>query len=163
MDSLKTPSYENSQRIKRLVNEKTTYNFICAIKKEDWGTIFQSQDPQEAYTLLSNTLKKQYNMCFPKIKITGTYRNRLPWLTDGLCASIKMKNKLYKLSIKQSILSNVSYYKTYINKLNHILKIAEKVHFQHKFEYHKNDMNKIWTLIKNSVCKIKQINARVNF
>ena len=59
---------------------------------------FQSQDPQEAYTLFSNTLKKQYNMCFPKIKITGTYRNRLPWLTDGLRASIKMKNRLYKLS-----------------------------------------------------------------
>ena len=155
MDSIKTPSYENSQRIKRLVNDKTINNFIDAIKKEEWGTIFQSQDPQEAYTLFSNTLKKQYNMCFPIITITGTYRNRLPWLTDGLRASIKMKNRLYKLSIKKPNSSNISYYKTYRNKLNHILKIAEKVHFQQLFEYHKNDMNKTWTLIKNIVWKNK--------
>ena len=94
-------------------------------------------------------------MCFPKIKITETYRNRLPWLTDGLRASIKMKNKLYKLSIKKPILSNISYYKTYRNKLNHILKIAEKVHFQQLFEYHKNDMNKTWTMIKNIVWENK--------
>ena len=104
-------------------------------------------------------------MCFPKIKITGTYRNRLPWLTDGLRASIKMKNRLYKLSIKKPILSNISYYKTYRNKLNHILKIAEKVHFQNfqLFEYHKNDMNKTWTLINNIVWNNKQMNAVVNF
>ena len=94
-------------------------------------------------------------MCFPKIKITGTYRNRLPWFTDGLRASIKMKTRLYKLSIKKPILSNISYYKTYRNKLNHILKRAEKVHFQQLFEYHKNDMNKTWTLIKNIVWKNK--------
>ena len=103
MDSIKKkPSYENSQRIKRLVNDKTINNFIDTIKKEDWGTIFQSQDPQEAYTLFSNTLKKQYDMCFPKIKITGTYRNKRPYLTDGLRASIKMNNRLYKLSIKKT-------------------------------------------------------------
>ena len=43
MDSIKKkPSYENSQRIKRLVNDKTINNFIDTIKNEDWGTIFQS-------------------------------------------------------------------------------------------------------------------------
>ena len=35
MDSIKTPSYENSQIIKRLVNDKTINNFIDAIKKEE--------------------------------------------------------------------------------------------------------------------------------
>ena len=92
-------------------------------------------------------------MCFPKIKITGTYRNRLPWLTDGLRASIKMKNRLYKLSIKKPIPGYVSYYKTYRNKLYHIL--AEKVHFQQLFECNKNDMNKTWTLKQNIVWKNK--------
>ena len=154
MDSIKK-SYENSPRIKRLVNDKTINNFIDTIKTEDWGTIFQSQDSQESYTLFSNILKEQYNMCFPKIKITGTYRNRLPWLTDGLRASIKMKNRLYKLSIKKPIPGNVSYYKTYRNKLYHILKTAEKVHFQQLFECNQNDMNKTWTLKKNIVWKNK--------
>ena len=35
MDSIKTPSYENSQRIKRLVNDQTINNCIDAITKEE--------------------------------------------------------------------------------------------------------------------------------
>ena len=45
MDSIQQKSYENIQRTKRLINDKTISNFIETISKEDLGTIFQTQDP----------------------------------------------------------------------------------------------------------------------
>ena len=59
-----------------------------------------------AYTIFSDIIKKHYSICFPKITVNDTYRNRLPWLTDGLKQSIQQKNKLYKLSMKKQILIN---------------------------------------------------------
>ena len=151
MDSIKlTKLWKQPKNKKRLVNGKTINNFIDTIKKT-WEPIYHSQDPQEAYTIFSNTLKRQYNLCFPKIKITGTHRNRLPWLTDGLGALWKWRIDYASYLWKNPILSNASYYKTYRNKLNYILKIAEKVHFQKLFEYYENDMSKTWTLNKNIV------------
>ena len=44
MDSIQQKSYENIQRTKRLINDKTISSFIETISKEDLGTIFQTQD-----------------------------------------------------------------------------------------------------------------------
>ena len=94
-------------------------------------------------------------MCFPKITVNGTYRNRLPWLTDALRQSIRQKNKLYKLSIKKPVLTNKLTYRTYRNKLTHLLKRAEKIHYQQQFEDCKNNIFKTWSLIKCLIWKSK--------
>ena len=96
---------------------------------------------------------KQYNLCFPKIKITGTYRNRLPRLTDGLRASIKMKNRLYKLSMKKPILSNVLYYKTYRHKP--YSENSRRGSLPTIIWIPLTDMNKTLTMIKNIAWKNK--------
>ena len=92
---------------------------------------------------------------FSRITVNGTYRNRLPWLTDTLRQSIRQKNWLYKLSIKKPILANKLTYRTYRNKLTHLLKRAEKIHNQQQFEEFKNNIFKTWSLIKCLIWKSK--------
>ena len=76
-----------------------------------------------------DVFKSVYNECFPVIKVKKKYRNRLPWLTDGLKTSIKHKNKLYRISIKHPTAYNITLYKVYRNRLQILLKAEEKQHY----------------------------------
>ena len=68
------------------------------------------------------------------------YNNRKPGLTQGLKDSIKVKNKLYKKCLKVKTVANETIYKTYRNKLNHLLKIAEKQHYSELLINCQNDV-----------------------
>ena len=79
----------------------------------------------ECQSYFSNFLrvfKKIYEESFPLTRVKIRYRNRLPWLSNGLKASIKYKNKLYLISLKHPTLYNISKYKQYKNKLIFLLK-----------------------------------------
>ena len=94
-----------------------------------------------------------FNICtitsFP-IKSNKLKRNkpRKPWITMGLITTIKNNHKLFVKYIKQYSVENESKYKTYRNKLNHLIKTAtksysqkhEKIYLenaQRPFEYYK--------------------------
>ena len=99
--------------------------------------------------------KKIYEESFPLIRVKIRYRNRLPWLSDGLKASIKQKNKLYLLSLKHPTLYNKSKYKQYRYKLHSLLKTEEKHFYQSQIIQNKNNLRKVWTIIKEVINKKK--------
>ena len=92
-----------------------------------------------------------FNSVINRVKIR--YRNRLPWLSDGLKASIKHKNKLYLISLKHPTLYNISKYKQYKNKLISLLKIEEKHFYQSQIVQNKNNIRKVWTIVKEVINK----------
>ena len=87
--------------------------------------------------------------------LKNQYRNRLPWLTEGLKLSIKHKNKLYRTSSKHPTEYNVSIYKNYRNKLTSLLKIEEKNFYQNQITSNKNNLRKVWAIIKYVINKNK--------
>ena len=129
IDSVQSPEKTAKSREMRLINSLTSDKFIQNISLENWDPVYNNENPQNANTIFSKIVKKHYSICFPKITVNGTYRNRLTWLTDGLKHSIQHKNKLYKLSMKKSILINRLPYQTYRNKLTHLLKRAEAMYY----------------------------------
>ena len=88
-------------------------------------------------------------------KIKLNYRNRKLWLTHGLKKSIKTKNKLYVKSIKTPTLHNIKIYKEYRNKLNSLLRKAERLHYDQLFVKNKNNLKKSWAIIKQVINKRK--------
>ena len=90
------------------------------------------------------------------MKVKTQYRNRLPWLTEGLKLSIKHKNKLYCTSLKHPTEYNINtYYKNYRNKLTSLLKIEEKNFYQNQITSNKSNLRKVWAIIKNVINKNK--------
>ena len=83
------------------------------------------------------------------------YRNRLPWITEGLKLSIKHKNKLYCTSLKHSTEYNINTYKNYRNKLTSLLKIEENNFYQNQITNNKSNLRKVWAIIKNVINKNK--------
>ena len=83
------------------------------------------------------------------------YRNRLPWLTDGVKKSIKNKNKLYKRQLKYQTSIDRKIYTTYNNKLKTIIKRLEKEYYQDSLKKCENNLKKTWVIIKDVLNKSK--------
>merc|ERR1712208_262115 len=86
--------------------------FNNAISGTDWSFIANENNCQNAFTLFYDTIKDIYNRSFPLKKIKVKYKNRIPWLTEALKTSIKMKNKLYVKAKRHDTAFNKT---TYLN------------------------------------------------
>ena len=92
-----------------------------------------------------------FNKCFPVKPVKKRYRNRLPWLTNGLKISIKTKNNLYKRLLKYPSAYNQNKYSEYRNLLTSQMKKAEKDYYQTLIIENKSSMRKTWTIIKSVI------------
>ena len=102
------------------------------------------EDPQDAYTTFLRDFTAHYDTCFPIKVVKHGYRNRKPWLTDGLKKSIKNKNKLFRRCKKTKYTQHELEYKRYRNKLHGLLLKAEKDHYDKLLEDNKNNLKKSW-------------------
>ena len=68
---------------------------------------------------------------------------------------LKSKNKLYRNSLKLKIVKYENIYKSYRNKLNHILKCAEKKYHSDLLDSNKDNIKKTWQIMKNIINKNK--------
>ena len=100
-----------------------------------------------------NKMLSAYNKAFPISKINIQYKNRKPWLSEGLKKSIKVKNSLFVTQIKNGSIEDKNKYSQYRNKLNHLLRIAEKQHITTLLEKYKLNMKKTWTIMKDIINK----------
>ena len=97
------------------------------IQNTNWSALDSFTDCQSYFSNFLKLFKSMYDESFPIMRVRIKYRNRLPWLSDGLKSSIKLKNKLYIISLKHPTMFNVHKYKQYKNKLISILKFEEKI------------------------------------
>ena len=77
--------------------------------------------------------------------------------------TIKKKNKLYVISKKHPTARNEQVYKTYKNRLNKILKAAEKEYFSKQLEQNKSNMKRTWDIIKHVINRNKRKSAQEKF
>ena len=127
--------------------------YVSRIHNMDWSFLDSFGQCQSYFSNFLRVFKKIYEESFPLTRAKIRYRNRLPWLSDGLKASIKHKNKLYLISLKHPTLYNISKYKQYKNKLISLLKIEEKHFYQSQIVQNKNNLRKVWTIVKEVINK----------
>ena len=111
--------------------------------------------------------KKHYDTCFPYKPPASPYKSKLPWLTDGLKKSISMKNKLFTKQLKRHTLPNIVAYKTYRNRLNHIIRSTQRQYYQDQLEQNKTNLRKSWSIInsvinRNKKTRIKTESLNIN-
>ena len=153
----KTIPFQNKKTIikKRLYNDRNNQNFQCMLHDTDWSFLFDISNAQNAYSAFIHTFKKIHDICFPLKTLEIKVNNSKPWITSAILKSISTKNKLYSLNKKSPSPLRELNYKKYRNKLNHIIKLAEKHYYKDKFELYKNDLKKSWGLIKTIIGKQK--------
>ena len=149
--------------IRRNMSERNKISFRNAIANLDWDEMYHETDTQSAFSLFHSTFLKLYNVHFPKQKLKMKYNTRKMWLSQELKDAIKIKNKLYKCFIKVPIAYNETKYKSYRNKLTHLLVKTEKQHFTDLLAANQNNMKKTWQIMKNIVNRKKSERIQCKF
>lgn len=104
------------------------HRFVSKVANIDWSIVYNEYDVNNAYDVFCDNLSILYDECFPLVQKKNCKRKRHPWISNGILTSIKTKNKLLKISLKQPSDVNKSNYRSYRNKLNHVVRIAKKKH-----------------------------------
>ena len=139
-------TFPTSQQV---ITTKTLSKLKLSIDSYDWTDITQHLDTNSAMTAFSKKFKLVYNECIPTKVVSFKYDSKKPWLTNGLIKSIGRKNKLYYnyRHSKHNIEAKFEKYKTYRNKLHHLIRIAEKAYYASLIENNKQNLAKIWKII----------------
>ena len=123
--------------------------FSEEIKGINWDNVVYKHNAQEAYSAFHEIITEKCNLCFPIKKCKKLYHNKKPWLTSAFKQSIKTENKLYISRNKvDDTEKKVAFYKNYRNKLNHLLRSAERKYYHDLLIQHKSNMKKCWNVIK---------------
>ena len=139
--------------VKRLNNQRKRLSFSHTIQVIDWSNIYNMPDTQSAFTCFHETICKLHDKHFPKRRININHSHRKPWLTDGLRWANKTKNKLYRKNLKVKSCYNEMKYKTYRNKLRHILLKQDKNYYAELLQADRSNMKKTCSILKSLVNK----------
>ena len=150
-----TRDRDNKAFTRRFTDENLR-NFNKNVSNTNWSSLLD-EDPNMAYNNFIDEYSRIYNACFPLKAIKGKLLNNRssPWISPGLLKSINKKNRLYKKFIKSPSLSNERIYKTYKNKLNHLIRLAKRKYYDTKFESAKHDLRTTWKLLNEVINKRK--------
>ena len=155
----------HSRRDPIFVRDKNPINlsqFVEKLEGVEWSSLAGYNDPHTAYTSFLNKITKIYNDCFPVRKLIPKKRSiKKPWLTKALLKSIKRKNKLYKQFLHKPTQNNNLLYKSFKNKLNHILRSARRLYYEKKLEYAKANTHATWKIL-NDILNRKKSKPKVN-
>ena len=81
---------------KQIINSTTLNDLKNRLTSHDWNPVLSSHDPNQAFSLFLKDFQHHYSNAIPVKSYLTRYKQRKPWLTEGLLISIKRKNKLYK-------------------------------------------------------------------
>ena len=116
---------------------------------EEWTDVYNKDEVNAAYNCLNNKLQYYYDKNIPIGKVKNK-RNKpkSPWITKGLLKSIKTRNRLYKIHIRNPNDTNLNTYKKYRNKLTKLIRLSRKLHFSDKLKKANSNTHATWKIIK---------------
>ena len=87
-----TKDVNSDYKTVRIANESRINGFVENIQNTDWSVLNSHRDCQTYFEKFYALFKTIYDGSFPLTRVKMRYRNRLPWVTEGLKKSIKNKN-----------------------------------------------------------------------
>ena len=147
----------------RMYSQSNMMAFSETLRERDWNDVLSKDDPQVAYSMFFNDYVKIYDKSFPLKSFKQGYKTRKPWLTEGLKTSIEKKNKMFRRCKQSHDPELERNYKIHRNKLNSLLHIAEKEHYNTLIEANKNNLRKSWRILKEIINKKKSSSSSSRF
>jgi hypothetical protein len=147
--------------LKRDLSKKNIIKFNQIISNYDWTNVTNLTDTQQSYSKFHQIYSDTFNSCFPFKKPKTPYHERLPWLTDGIKKAIKTKHALYNKQLLRPNPTNVKKYKSYRNKLNTIIRNAERQYFESQLITNKSNLRKTWQIINMAINRKKTTKQKI--
>ena len=132
-------------------------SFMNDISNVDWNSSIDENNVNSSFDHILDKANEIMDKHVPLRKLTNKEfkRRYKPWITNGILKSIARKNKLYNkytrtknVLIKHNVFIE---YKILRNRLNELIRISKKTHYQRFFTEHNNNLKKVWQGIKEIV------------
>ena len=151
-------------RFLRKFTDQNTLHFTDLLMHTNWNHVIGNHDTNISYNIFLDTISSHYNRAFPRRKVTNKRKKTFkhPWTTNGILISSKMKNKLYKRSLKFPLPENIASYKKYKNILTNLTRASKSLYYKRSFFLAKNNIKETWNII-NSLLNRKSSKASPNF
>ena len=148
-----TLQMEETKFIKyRSFDDFSIKRFNLALSKSLVSLLEGVFDPKTAFTKFHMLIDELYNKYFPvRTKILSKKAQLKPWISQVLVNRIKIRDKLFKLSIKGRIDRNI--YTQFRNLLTKQIRDAKATYFNNQFDNCKNDIRKTWKIINSNTRK----------
>lgn len=152
-------------------NETALIEEVSAV---NWQLVFNyNPDPTNMFDIFYKKISEIIDKHAPMKKISKRELKikSKPWITPAIKKSISIKNNLYKKYLNTKSEYYHCKFKTYRNKINHLLKLSKRSYYNNYFLVNTNNPKKIWNGIKeivhfketssHKVFKIKENNKEI--
>ena len=157
-----------SEKIKIKKRDFSKFNKIEFLEDLTKKTKNQNMEPSKDIDSIYDTLHDHFlntiNTHAPlKLLSRKESKNLLkPWITGGILASIKKKDKFYHSYVKTQNKTWYGKYKLYRDKINKLIRKSKHNYYLNYFINFKNDSKKIWSGIKSIISNKKTSPSTIN-
>ena len=78
------------------------------------------------------------DLYLPRVRQSRKKAKDKEWITEGIKRSIKHRNSLYQIQIKNGTSENINKWKKYRNILNNVIKEAQRKYYKNLINQHNN-------------------------
>ena len=148
-----SPSLSFSLSLIRLFTSKNKINFKNSMKMTNWADIMGSDsgDVNVIYNKFLDTLNKNFDENFPKVKLSIRGSKDKNWMTSGLRTSCMHKNKLYKQWLTTKSPDDEIKYKIFKKAHANAIKARQKEYYYELFNNRSMKLKDIWKEV-NKLC-----------
>ena len=154
-NTMMNDSLNDNEVIKRNMSHRNIMRFINEMKNQNWQSVLNESDSQTAYSKFHEIISSNFSARFPYRKMAKniTEINRGCQLHSRNQSNEKISYMLIVKKCGDPVLQ--CYYKKYRNKLNQLIKTAERKHYHDLLIEHKSNIKKSWQIIKFVINKRK--------
>jgi hypothetical protein len=142
---------ENRVTKYRRINEQFIEQFKLSVAQYDWDNLYQIVNAEDAYNHFACVLRTLYDQHFPMVDCRGKSKPDKPWITSAIKKSIRVKNKLYKLSHRFPTVYNILKHKAYKSCLNATIVLRKKMYYRSALNDYKGNLKETWKLLKEVI------------
>jgi len=159
----------NASHTKNNLKQYTKIDFDLLnnkLKNDNWSCLSNISDVDTLIDIFNNTLNL-YNNCSSTVKLVHVNSKKIcklkEWMTRGLVASIRHKEKL-SFNLKKSLFNIVlkKTFSIYRDLLNMLIRKATEIYYFDKIQNASKSSKKMWEIINDVTGKHKNKNVHIN-
>ena len=139
----------------RLFSRTNIEKFKEKIRNTDWNEIYDCSNVNLAFQKFEENIKCCFETSFKLVRLSRRRAKDKKWMTAGLLASSKTKNRLYKKWLKSQSPLDEQKYKSYRQVFKCLVTAAETSYCKEQFDTRTNTTKQLWSNM-NSMFSFKR-------
>lgn len=147
--------------LSRNLSAANVSNFKEQLRGLNWNLVTDCNDVDTSYNNFWNLFSEIFENTFPlrRVKRNRNIHKINNFMTQGLLVSRRTKNSLHLNVLNDPSDYNTTYYRTYRNLYNKLMRKSKQLYYESKLKVHSKNSKKTWDLIGEALNKQNSANV----